>query len=353
MSDLHPHWQSTTQPSAEPSAVSKESNVTAKEGKSISRFPAAFVGIAIVCVVSLGFFKGVQNITAQLVNEVTVRITVDGFEPEDIFVLPGESIAWINETTSPAIVESETICNTDEICMYSAVLFEGDTWRYDVPDNLPTGVEHIYTLATGDLTGTITTGNEAVVPAETEPTPSDPTPSDIDPIVEEDFVPPEADPSIGPDVTTPNPTENIDVLALLDAIENANEEIADLAPVTDDSIVGPEVTLPIFAIPKSSEGPLTIMDESDPIEPMAATNIPSGTIPSNPYTVGSNFIQRSIPIDGTMNANGFRGSAPPIATHKPFSQPSTGAGTWMIVLSLLCAFVFLFSRKHAKAVSQL
>ncbi len=309
-----------------------ETAIPAK-GKHVARYPAALVGIALVCALSFGFFHGLKNITAQLVNEVTVSITEDGFEPEDITVLPGTSIAWVNRTTTPAILSSDTLCDSNgESCLYSSILFESDTWRYDVPEDVPMNTQHMYILTTGSALGTITVGN---APAEQEPVQEPVEPAGLLP----------AEDNVQPDLAPQETESEEEVLALLNALRTAEEN----EPQSEAETVEADVPAQNFGSPFVAQEEV----EEQPATPTQAMG-GSAEVPRNPYTVGSSYVPTpsgSLPQGtGTLHEGA---PPPPVTAHKPLSQPETGAGIWILVLSFSCALGYLRWKKAPQAVAKL
>ncbi|MDD5469475.1 MAG: hypothetical protein PHO92_01605 [Candidatus Peribacteraceae bacterium] len=335
MPELHPHWQSTHPGSAEERKNVPDAAIPAR-GKRVARYPAALVGIGLVCALSFGFFHGLKNITAQLVDEVTVSITEDGFEPADVTVLPGTSIAWVNRTTTPAILSSDTLCDSSgESCLYSSILFESDTWRYDVPEDVPLNTQHTYVLTTGSALGTITVGS---APAEQELA--------QEPVEAAEPVPTEDD--VQPDLAPQETESEEEVLALLDALRAAEENEPQSEPDTAETDAPAEnFGNPFVAQEEESE------TEEQPAPPIQAIG-GSAEVPRNPYTVGSSYVptpSASLPQGtGTLHEGA---PPPPVTAHKPLSQPETGAGIWVLVLSFSYALGYMRWRKAPQAVAQL
>ncbi|MDD3896560.1 MAG: hypothetical protein PHU04_01785 [Candidatus Peribacteraceae bacterium] len=355
MPELHPHWQSTNSCSAEERKDVPHAATPSRE-KHVARYPAALVGIGLVCALSFGFFRGLKNITAQLVDEVTVYITEDGFDPADISVLPGASIAWVNTTTTPAILSSDTLCESGGSCLYSSILFESDTWRYDVPEDAPMHTQHTYTLTTGSALGTITIGS---TPTEQEPVPepaepAEPAPTEDD--VQPDLAPQEtALPSDTPPPTSETETTEAaieaetgteeEVLALLDALQATEEDEPQNEPAATEADTPAQDFGNPFVAQEETEEP--------PVIPTQTTGT-TAEIPRNPYTVGSSYVptpSASLPQGtDTLHAGA---PAQPVTAHKPLSQPETGAGIWILVLSLSCALGYVYWRNVPQAMTRL
>ena len=308
---IHPSWHTTDDEDIVPVREVKknETSTTPSEVTNVSRRPAAIVGILVVVGLSTLFYQGLQNLTGQLTEFVQIQITETGFEPEDISVVPGEQISWINERSVPQYIISETLCDTSGECLNTATMFQDDTATYTVPEETADGTYTYFSPTDPTQIGTITVGNNGqgenielpeFLDAADEPPPQD-----------------------AAQVDTNEETTDPFTLAQQSLLESIQRQLA-----LDEELEHQQVT--------------TITDEPEVPE----TVVSQSGIPSNPYTVGG---ERQFPFDSDGNPipSAFENNdRAPIAAsvndnqlptfgrdaQKPFRQAETGPGIWAVLL---------------------
>ncbi len=277
MSTLHPNWQSEEAEVPVRSAKTQSSNcnpaIEFPSVTSISRKPAALMGILLVASLGLAYFHGFSSLRGQVANDpFVIHITETGIEPRNLTVAKGDEVRWINEDDMPHILESVTLCNAGTDCLSTSTLFPGEEASYVIPMDLIPGVYGYHCTIESHVKGEFTVVDEVAI-APTPPEPKDDSPKMFDPAPRDPPQPPAFPSSWG----TINPT-------------------------TSDN---PPVATP----PKAP--PLT----------------QNAAIPTNPNS-GKQFTAQTT----TTSTH----TAPPAVTgHKPFRQPNTGVGMWVTALMFL------------------
>lgn len=153
MSDLHPHWHTTDE--ARPAAGPAQA-VEAVAAISVSRKPAAIVGI--LCALTLGFlaFEGF-NLLGQLTDSTQViRITPQGFEPATLTIRPGEKIRWKNEDSIPHIIYSDTLKDEKGATLQTSPIFKDKELAVTLSPDLQGGDYTFGSRTKSAYTGTLT-----------------------------------------------------------------------------------------------------------------------------------------------------------------------------------------------------
>lgn len=161
MTSMHPHWQSTE--------GEEEVLVRAKTAgpthATVSRAPAAVVGILLMIGIVAFSFGGVRAILGQLANptpDVTIRLTQDGPDPTPATVKPGQVIRFVNEDQIPHVLTSDTLPTSDGAEFVTTAMFAGTDFFYVVPSGIPDG-EHDYISETNpEFSGQIVISATAV-----------------------------------------------------------------------------------------------------------------------------------------------------------------------------------------------
>ncbi len=280
MADIHPHWQTTGD--ERPTAVGTPTVRDIEPKHTISRKPAAIAGILVVVALGVSFVHGVNTLSGQLSDGIVVTIGASGMTPATVDVLPGQSITWTNEMTVPHILLSDSLCDSTDDCLYTDTMFEGDSYTYTVPLDIAGGTYAYRSATDASITGTV----NVLSSTEPETTVDDETP-----------------------LGTETDTSDAEVEALFEELESA--------PPTDEEAV-------TFTTQE------TVAEET-------ITQAPPVALPTNPYTVNSG---------SSNNDSGLHSGAPlqPVTQHRPFTQPQTGPGAWLIAIAGLVAFWFV-SRK--------
>jgi len=291
-SDLHPNWHTTDDEEIVPVRAAPKKSEKVQEiplhTTSVSRRPAAIVGILLVVGLSTLFYQGVQSLTGQLTNSLQVRITDTGFEPLDITATPGQQISWLNERQVPQYIISDTLCDSMGECLNTSTMFQGDQANYTLPSDASEGTYTYYSPTDPNLTGTITVGGNA-------------------------------QPAGG---STPSTSDSLNLLP-----DVGDGETVDAFTFTQQALL--ESIQRQLALDEQSDR----NEESDTVpDPLPTTQ--SG-IPQNPYTVGS---EGQYPFDAEYDntpivASVSDDSPPTFAQNiqKPFRQPETGPGVWLVL----------------------
>ena len=317
-SDIHPDWHTTDDEEIVPvhEAQRKEEKHIPVHTTSVSRKPAAVMGILLVVSCTTLFYQGVRNLTGQLSGATEVRITGNGFNPPDIAVAPGGQIAWTNENQVPQYIISDTLCSPGGGCLNTPTMFQNDRASFTISADTAEGTYTYYSPTDPNLRGTITVGSNGPVPAATPP--------------------------LSPDTLN-------------------------LLPDTGDTNSVDAFSFAQQSLLESIQRQLALDEESqeETGNPTAENTSPTTdmNIPQNPYTVGSN---REFPFDSEGNpiASVFGDEeTPPVraqvvedplpalgrSTQKPLRQPETGPGIWLIV-SLSALGLWLAVRRATPVV---
>lgn len=292
MTNLHPHWESD---GAEVPVRAREESTPAtpmpENAKTVSRQPAAIVGMITVIAFGYIFFQGVDSLTGQVANSErvkTVMITESGLSPETLEIEHGDTITWTNEQAIPHILESQTLCSDTGYCLQTKTLFQGESDNFTITLDIPAG-SYEYTSATSaDILGTI--------------------------------------------IVTTTPADDFqDVTSLLD------NSIFGNTPINDTPV---DTTPP----PPSTPFP--------PANPNPTAPLNTG-IPRNPYTADSTRVH-PFDADGNPIESAFGdipspqpSTAPRVNTNGrgPIRQPETGAGGILFILLGSIAGLF-YATKH-------
>ncbi len=285
MSNLHPHWESE---GAEVPVSVK--NAIPEHAKTVSRQPAAIVGMVTVLAIGYIFFQGVESLTGQVSSgdqQKSVSITEEGLSPVTLEVEHGQTIVWTNNQAIPHILESQELCSDTGYCLQTKTLFQGESDNFTITLDMPAGSYNYTSATSSDIQGVIV-------------------------------------------ITT-----------------TAADDFQDLTSLFDTEIFGNEQQQGGNDVNTTTPPPSSPFDTPAPT-PVAA---PSGSnIPQNPYTADSVRIH---PFDGDGNPiESAFGDAPNTApaptsfsNSGPTRQPETGAGG--IVFMVLGSIAALwFATKH-------
>jgi len=347
MAELHPHWHATDANPAGKPAGQEMPHVALNKGQ-MSRRPAAIVGILAVLGIGFGFVQGVDYLTAQLVAEKSIIISDESVSPASVTVNPGGTLAWINNGAMPYYIFSESLCSpSTEECLNLEAVFPFETGRYTIPADTPAGT-YEYLAETVGMThsGAIVVEGDPIIAAPT-PTAATQNPTEAPEAPDADFVPPA--PVIPGEQDSPAP------VAIAPAASSAasapSEPTIPAEPIAAGTAGndGPSIHLAAgeeaATDEPSDDGTLSISALND-AEEMAMPTLPphqQAEIPRNPYTVGSEYVPfpgfNALPVatvndGGSMLADaadtGVHSGAPAVAAHKPFTQPQTGPGLWLL-----------------------
>ena len=137
MSNLHPHWESegADVPVRAREDEPKTDNSIPENAKTVSRQPAAIVGMITVIAIGYIFFQGVESLTGQVSSgdqQKNVVITADGLSPVTLEVEHGQTITWTNNQAIPHILESQELCSDTGYCLQTKTLFQGESDNFTI-----------------------------------------------------------------------------------------------------------------------------------------------------------------------------------------------------------------------------
>lgn len=342
MTTIHPDWQSdegrpvritVKQPTAEAKPLPAATRIT-----TVSRKPAAFVGIALTLAVVFAVFRPDigSNTVGQAQNSYKIVLTPDGPIPDTIVAAPGDQIEFLNSFEDPQRIDLSELPTLEKFEAYDQGLYD-DIEPWITPD-IPFGGSYVTTIdpladrgeyayfgvdETADLIfGTVAVefyGEENLnFPGEDEELPGDET----------DF---------------PFDDEPLDEPAGDDG--DAEPSFEDLYPYDDSIFPGaPSDGDNVFRLPSETLPP----DEQQPVD------YPEQNLPQNPFTVQYGQMHGAPtppPYEGFQQQLPAHSGAPLNAQTptRPVSQPHTGAGHW-IVIGLSAVAVIVTTRKAFRRV---
>lgn len=296
MRDMHPHWEATD------ALNDGDANVLVKQVRDgsaahvaivpthVSRRPAAIVGILLVLGLGFVFVQGVSDLTGQIAKVTTVRITKDGTEPSTVTLAPGDTITWMNESETPQILESSTLCTASGECLETRTIFQGEEASYTIPDGVFPG-DYIYLSQTSEqISGTITIQGG--------------TSTDM----------------------SPSPGGTLALESLLRERFASGEPLSGLQAMRETGSA---------ARPPRAET-LEALASDPASSPVVAQ------LPRNPYTVGSSYERPTRETqEGSAGGAESRARAAVTGKKKPMRQPETGAGDFILVFAGLGAVTLL------------
>lgn len=309
MGDLHEHWETGKESKdAYDAEESKEIQVSIEPEKevashtTISRKPAAIVGILLVTLLGGTFFYGTDVLRGQLATaEQTVTITATGPDPRNLAVRHGESIRFINRTADVHVLSSQTLCTdhlTPSTCMRTESMFPGESTVYTVPD---TAIITTHTVISDSADFGLPPFQITVLGDAGNP--------------------------VGSTVDHSGASHNpLDVGNILDGLSEGDLEA--------QGNLGTE--------------PAGFVVQKQQITQELASGLRSANIPTNPYTVAG---VRRAPTGGPHSSAPLPppqfGVPPP--TPQPFAQPTTGAETVALTLVLAIAGIAAVSWRVFRA----
>lgn len=350
MSDLHPNWQPTDSP-PEPNGTFGQAEerplpvrvVEHNEGPpptaiprfatAVSRQPAAIAGILLVVTIGLTIFLGSDGVES---NGHTVHIGTQGFTPQRIEVDAGERITWVNDSTTTHILQSDDLCSNDRHCLVTQPIAPNASTSVTITDSFVPGTSTYYSISVQGLTGTVTvlpptgtTPHKAVADA--------PDNANLQAALPYGDLTPDADPSASSSTSS-----------------RATGALAETPPDAEDDSTfnaGSSFLLGALTPPAGGQQSSTGLDDLHGAGPAAGASHSNTLIPMNPYTVGSNkdhpFDAAGNPLPAGSSSSSkakttLHGGAP---TSRPISQPATGAGTALVILTSI-GMLTLFKRKE-------
>ena len=304
MANIHPDWQATEDddaiaaPVAEPlrvEAPTMDILAGAPETVTVSRRPAAIVGILVAAALGFGAFQGFGALLGQTASDaIAVTITKTGLVPMEIRVKPGQEITWTNEDDIPHILTS-TLLTNEEKPMQTSPIFKGSKATVTVSPLAQSGSFDYGSRTSPKIAGKI--------------------------II--DIPLPPAAPSSASSVSTTTGTGAIPALP---------------QPPSQALPPSPQTGLPFNPTAPIPQAPST------PIP----TSTLAGVVPENPFTVGSPLAAQTAQAQSeawtAMGAQTSSKPAPAITKVKPKAQPETGPGIWLIVGGSI-GLLFVLTRK--------
>ncbi len=170
MTSIHPRWHATDSDSHEEQPVrivhaapKKEQRSTPSvASKSVSRRPAAMVGIALTAMIGFAMVQGITTLRGALTSSTgtEVHLTKDGAVPPVITVMPGEQLTWINDDEIPHILSSDTL-KMENGLLDSPAIFPGATYTETVAPDAAVKTHDYYSKTSSLVSGQVivTAGN--------------------------------------------------------------------------------------------------------------------------------------------------------------------------------------------------
>jgi plastocyanin len=133
MKQIHPHWQQTepdevhpvdiATPRAQPSPTAIPAQAQWQGRKTVSRRPAAVVGILAAMATGFLFMQDFSPLSGDVGGGVEVRVTEQGLLPPVVTIPQGGSITWINQDTIPHILSAENLATQTSPSLETPVIF--------------------------------------------------------------------------------------------------------------------------------------------------------------------------------------------------------------------------------------
>jgi len=369
MNSLHPHWKATD---AESDPSPKKKAGIPAQGKSVSRLPAAVIGMLVAGTVGVVFVGGVENLRGQLLDYSVVIVNTEGLEPQEINAERGKDIVWESRDALPHTFRSSSLCDEDRNCLDTDLLFEYESVRYTVPRDIPDGVYEYASTTAPDITGSIIIGDIEPVAADTEEpaegAAGEEVPLENTPVIEpsEDTIVPSIEdlpdindpimedfPSVSDPIIEDTPVNQDDLSYIEDLLSAVTGQDASEGLSLDDlGAIIEENQNNDIAIEAIQDDPA--IDFIDSIDPTAGVPQIRVDLPRNPYVVGS-VTSYTPPNGDVLHAGAPERYVPPVVTtHKPLHQPETGATFWFVLFSSIGGLLLWLKRnnKTERLVSQ-
>jgi plastocyanin len=288
----------------------------------VSRKPAAIVGILVVILAGISFFYGLDNLVGQLETEENkIVINESGISPLTVYAKPGDTIEWINEQDIPHYLVSDTLCDANGECMSTTTMFPDMEVSYDIPYSVIPGIYTYYSPTDTTLEGTIIIENSLGNQTSSYS-------SSIDTQI------PEEEEEYEPEVINPQ--------SQLFTSSSSSASVPNTA-TGSSAIKSPLLESIEKQLELDKKGTNTIPVNS----PYNAQTVTTGTnavpgVPQNPYAMQQNA-QSYVPAAGTENS--FANSV-----QKPFTQPNTGAGSWISITLILISIVLIVLNSRKREV---
>jgi hypothetical protein len=300
------------------SPATVEETVTHLQAKTVSRKPAAMVGIALVLVTGVALFQGFGFITAQLAPStlhlpVEIHITDTGIVPDMAEVFPGQEVVFYNDQADlPHILESNSIKDQNNKPLYTPAIFPGTSQSVKISATQPAGVFQYVSTTANDVKGSLL---------------------------------------IKADTTTP-PANSSSLSSVVSSVVVSSS--ASSAAVS--SVSSPTSSATTSSTASSSSNTTLVFAGQSSVS--STTSSQSALIPTNPYTIGSNR-QHGFDADGnpitsptTTKPTSNTGKKTQQMLHSsaptPPRQPASGPEVW-VVAALSVLSLWMLTRKTVSA----
>lgn len=204
MSTMHPHWQAEDESQERPVRITTKSKNAPVRA---SRRPAALTGIALFALIGFSLIQGFSSLRGQLSNSPNlIHIKQESVDPTTITVQPGDTVTWVNESTIPHILTSDSLPTANNKHFETSPLFQGNSTRLLIPLNASPGTYTYISKTSKNISGQIVISTGPATSPAVTPTPN-PNPSPINPSA----IPPAMIPAPvtnSPSVPNPNPNQN-------------------------------------------------------------------------------------------------------------------------------------------------
>ncbi len=147
MTELHPHWRSTGDQSDAPRTRNSGTHVKI-EGQSVSRAPAAIVGILVVLATGFTLFRGWELIDFNVLGQAggsasvsssssssagaMIRIAPNGIAPTSIVAAAGSLVTIVNNDSVPHIFTSKTLRDGSGKVLETPAIFAGTSYSFRI-----------------------------------------------------------------------------------------------------------------------------------------------------------------------------------------------------------------------------
>jgi plastocyanin len=220
-------------------------------------------------------------------DAIAVHITDDGVIPDAIVVPQGQKITWINDQTTPHMLESEELTDAEGGLLSTPAFFPGESTSFTISAAIAPGTYKYASVTTPAMQGIIIVEPRSDVIDEAALTAS----------------------TVGP-IPTPVTTSHATF------VTNANDQLSQtiVAPPQEFSQSNAEVTVNQDAL-----------------------------LPHNPYTGDGPehpFDRDGNPVESSADVHG----GAPLRDRYPPAQPETGANAWVILLASTALFAVIARR---------
>ncbi len=164
MADLHPHWRATGDRSADAALKPRATGTRVRvESQSVSRAPAAVVGILVVLAAAFTFFRGWELIDFNVLGQAggaasagssssgpaatMIRLAPTGIAPTSVVTTPGSLVTIVNNDNVPHIFSSKTLRDGSGKILETPAIFAGTSYTFRVYGDEVSG-EHKMTSTT-------------------------------------------------------------------------------------------------------------------------------------------------------------------------------------------------------------